>query len=362
MERKNSGNGKFLNGNTLREVLSDEELLALLDEVPAVKRKEEKGRAPSTKEDITVSEGETSNIPKGLDKIPSSVISDYRFVNTYVLSLISEFTSSVSSLVNTTLELDLVNLSKKDVFSRQDLLLLKGEISFVNIAKASYPVFLLFPKDLFPLLVDSLLSNSKLSKYPHELVGKLINSAVDWDIVKFFWNHLFSVLEEVTTREFAKVKAIITGYENNSAEVVAYSLKHSLFWADINFKLHIWKFPVSLAIDYDFLEICDLLYQGILKEKVKGWKEILREKVMNSSVEVEARIFYPFTLRKLLSLKRGDVLSFSPEDVSLVINGEPKFRTKLGTVENNLLAVTIANDEKQEGEKQLKEVGSHESA
>jgi len=77
---------------------------------------------------------------------------------------------------------------------------------------------------------------------------------------------------------------------------------------------------------------------------------------------VEARVFYSnFTLRKLLSLREGDVLSFSPENVSLVINGEPRFRTKLGTVENNMLAVTLANGE-ESSELKMKEVGNNESA
>ena len=83
-----------------------------------------------------------------------------------------------------------------------------------------------------------------------------------------------------------------------------------------------------------------------MREKTPKWKSILREKVISSSVEIEAKVFYSnFTLRKLLSLRKGDILSFSPENVNLVINGEPRFKTKLGTVENNMLAVTLANEE-----------------
>jgi len=351
--------GKFVNGDALRDILSDEELRALLDEVPPFRKREE----DKVKSETNV-EGNFTDRDKevGAEKAFALSNSDFKFVNTFVLPMVSEFMFSVSSFVNVPLEVSLTGVSKEEIFSKQDLLLIKGEIAFTNILKASYPVFLTFPKELFPLIVDSLFSNSKLSKYPPEFVSRITNSAVDWDIVKFFWSYLFLALEEVTTREFARAKAVIKGSENSSAEVVAYSFKHSLLRVDMSLKLHIWKFTVSLFIDYGFVDICNLLYQGILKESIRNWKELLREKVMNSSVEVEARIFYSFTLRRLLSLKKGDVLSFSPENVSLVINGEPKFRTKLGTVDNNLLAVTLANGEEKEGAKQMKEVGGHGSA
>ena len=99
-----------------------------------------------------------------------------------------------------------------------------------------------------------------------------------------------------------------------------------------------------------------------MREKTPSWKNLLKEKVLSSSVEVEAKVFYSnFTLRKLLSLRKGDVLSFSPENVSLVINGEPRFRTKLGTVENNALAVTLASEE-EPSELKMKEVSNNGSA
>ena len=359
--RENGKKNGLVNGNTLRDILSDEELKALLEELPSVERKrreEKKEEEDGFFSEVDV-EAESSERAEGSDFY--TAITDLRFVNTFVLSLISEFVSSVSSLVNVPVEATLKSISKDEVFSKQELLVIKGKVSFLNIPKASYPVFLVFPRELFPLIVDSLFSGSKLSKYPSEFVNRIINSAVDWDIVKFFWSYLFLVLEEVTNREVARAKVVIEGTENNSAEVVSYSLRHSLLKVDIIFKLHIWKFPVFFFVDYGFVETCELLYKGILKERVKNWKEVLQERVLASSVEVEARIFYHLPLRKILSLKRGDVLSFSPENVTLVVNGEPKFRTKLGTVENNILAVSLANGG-EETQKEMKEVGSGGSA
>ncbi len=356
----NGKNGRLVDKNVLNDILSDEELQALLEEAPALQKR--KHRSEETQK------VESSQEQKGLEETRKEseetyyIHTDFKFVGTFILSVVNEFLSLVSSMVNTDLDLILTKISKEEVFSKQDLLMLKGELSFVNIPKANYPIFLVFPKELFPLIVDSILSSPNLSKYQPEFVHRIIHSAVDWDIVKFFWKQLFFSLQETTSREFAKAKVSITGNENNSGEAVAYSLKHTLFRIDMNLKLHIWKFPISLLIDYDFLDVCDLMYRGILKERSPNWKKLLKEKLLNSSVEVEARIFYPnFTLRKLLALKRGDVLSFSPENVSLVINGEPRFRTKLGTVENNMLAVTLASEE-EPLQTEMKEVVSNGSA
>ena len=357
----NGKNGKLVNKSVLNDILSDEELQALLEEAPAL----QKGESTSEK----AQKVESSQEQKSFEKVEEEekgetyyLHTDFKFVNTFTLSVVNEFLSLVSSMVSTTLDLTVTRISREEVFSKQDLLMLKGEVSFINIPKATYPVFLVFPRELFPLIVDSILSSPKLFKYQPEFVHRMIHSAVDWDIVKFFWGRLFLSLQETTSREFAKAKVSITGNENNSGEVVAYSLKHTLFRIDMNLKLHIWKFPVSLLIDYDFLDLCDLIYREILREKTPSWKNLLKEKVLSSSVEVEAKVFYSnFPLRKLLSLKRGDVLSFSPENVSLVINGEPRFRIKLGTIENNMLAVTLANGE-DSTEHHMKEVGNNEPA
>ena len=358
----NGINGKLVNRDVLNNILSDEELQALLEEAPAL----QKGKSVPAEE---VQKTGPSSEQKSFERVEEEEKSetyylhtDFKFVNTFTLSVVNEFVSLVSSMVSTTLDLTVTRISREEVFSKQDLLMLKGEISFVNIPKATYPIFLVFPRELFPFIVDSILSSPKLLKYPSEFVHRVIHSAVDWDIVKFFWEQLFLSLQETTSREFAKAKVSITGNENNSGEVVAYSLKHTLFRIDMNLKLYIWKFPVVLLIDYDFLDVCDLIYRGILKEKTLNWKGLLKEKVLSSSVEVEARIFYSnFTLRRLLSLRKGDVLSFSPENVSLVINGEPRFRTKLGTVENNMLAVTLAGEE-EPLQTEMKEVVSNGSA
>ena len=354
---KNGINGKLVNKKVLNDILSDEELQALLEEAPAL----QKGGSGSEEEAQKIESFQEQKSFKKTGKEDEEayyIHTDFKFVDTFTLSVVNEFLSLVSSMVNTTVDLAVTKISKEEVFSKQNLLMLKGEVSFVNIPKTNYPVFLVFPKELFPLIVDSILSSPKLSKYQPEFVHRIIHSAVDWDIVKFFWGQLFFSLQETTSREFAKAKVSVTGNENNSGEVVAYSLKHTLFRVDMNLKLHIWKFPVSLLIDYDFLDVCDLIYREILKEKTPNWKSLLKEKVLSSSVEVEAKVFYSnFTLRKLLSLREGDVLSFSPENVSLVINGEPRFRTKLGTVENNMLAVTLANGE-ESSELKMKEVGN----
>ena len=344
----NGKNGELVNKETLRNILSDEELQALLEEAPALPRGEE---VPKEKE-----ETEKKERVKGEKEEPFFAYTEFKFVDTLVLSVANEFVSRVSSLVNTTVDLIVTRASREEVFSKQDLLMVKGQISFINIPKAEYPVFLLFPGGLFPVIVDSMLSSPKPFKYQPEFIHRIIHSAVDWDIVRFFWRQLFLSLEETVSKEFSRAKAPLTGNENNSGEVVAYSLKHTMFRVDMTLKISIWKFPVSLLIDYEFLDVCDLIYRNILKEKNPNWKNLLREKVLSSSVEIEARVFYSdFTLRKLLSLKEGDVLSFSPENVTLVINGEPKFRTKLGTVENNLLAVTLSEEEEKP---ELKEVGN----
>lgn len=348
---KNGKNGELVNRETLRNILSDEELQALLEEAPALQRGEEIKKEKQEKGKI-----EKEEHTKGEKEEPYFAYTEFKFVDTLVLSVANEFVSRVSSLINTTVDLIVTRASREEIFSKQDLLMLKGQISFVNIPKAEYPVFLLFPKEVFPVIVDSMLSSPKPFKYPPEFVHRIIHSAVDWDIVMFFWKQLFLSLEGTVSKEFSKARVSITGNENNSGEVVAYSLKHTMFRIDMNLKISIWKFPVSLLVDYEFLDVCDLIYRNILKERNPNWKNLLREKVLSSSVEVEARVFYPdFTLRRLLSLKEGDVLSFSPENVTLVINGEPKFKTKLGTVENNLLAVTLSDEEEKP---ELKEVSN----
>jgi len=353
---KNGRENGLVNGGTLKDILSDEELKALLEDLPsAQKRKGKESEETVLHSEESSAAGDSESA--GAAGFYAAELSDSRFVNTFLLSLISEFVSSVSSIVNVPVEADLKGISKEEVFSKQDLLLIKGKISFLNIPRASYPVFLAFPREVFPLIVDSLFSGSKLSKYPPEFVSRIVNSAVDWDIVKFFWSYLFFVFEDVTNREVARAKVVIEGTENNSAEVVSYSLRRSLLEVDIILKLHIWKFPVFFFVDFKFVETCELFYRGVLKEQDGNWKKILQEKVLTSSVEVEAKIFYHLPLRKILSLKRGDVLSFSPENVSLVINGEPKFKTKLGTAENNVLAVSLANGEEESHE--IKEVGKH---
>jgi len=358
-----------MNGNLngkMQDILSDEELKALLEEIPSVQRKEEN--------DSKSEEGEIVESKKNNDFI-SDDKNDYkngyknkfwtgdRFLTTYFLSIISEFATSITPKINSRFTVKLLKVQKEEVFSSTDLLTIKGKIEFLNIPKAEYTFFILFPKKMFPIIIDSVLSSPSLGGYPEENLELFIYSAVDWDIVKFFWSFLINSFVNVTSREFSKVRASIEDYESDSSEVTAFSLRKTLLKFDLLVKIGIWKFETFFFIDYDFIDLCELIHKGILKERSHNWRNIVKERVLSSHVDVDARvIFSNFSIKRLLSLKKGDILFFSPENVWLVANGEPLIKGKLGTTENNLLAISLSEEDKKEDKVNVMEVGTNGSA
>lgn len=99
---------------------------------------------------------------------------------------------------------------------------------------------------------------------------------------------------------------------------------------------------MHLTLPYSMIEpireILDAGVQSDVDEADERWVIALRDDIMSASIRMRAKICEKkISLRQLNELKEGDILAVDmPDYVTLMANGIPTFKTKLGTHRGNM--------------------------
>ena len=97
-----------------------------------------------------------------------------------------------------------------------------------------------------------------------------------------------------------------------------------------------------VALPYSMLEpIRELLDAGVQSDKEDTdmrWSKALRDEIMDVPVELSTKfIEVDLSLQKIMDLKAGDIIPIDmPENITVLVEGLPSFRAKLGRSRDNL--------------------------